>query len=980
MRTLRNRPPRPATRTRQLTHNAFLCVLLALFAIPLPVTAEDDADFFEKKVRPILAERCEACHSAAKGKSSGGLSLDTLDGWQKGGENGSPVIPGKPQESLLIKAVLYADEALQMPPKNKGGKLTDLEIASLVEWVQRGAPDTRTARRIGGMTPEEARTWWSFQPVRAVTPPAVQAIAWPQNDLDRFVLAELEKRNLTPALPADRRTLLRRTTFDLTGLPPTPDQVAAFIDDTSSEAYRKVVDGLLDSPAYGQRWARHWLDVARYADFYDANPQTRTASCEITEAWRYRDWVVDSLNGDLPFNQFIVHQIAGDLLPNPNGDDVYPAGLIATTFLTNGVWDRGDADKEKIVSDMADDNIDVIGKAFLGLTLGCARCHDHKFDPISTEDYYALAGMFYSSHILKELGTKGGEYTMNRTPLLTTAALAQRAEQEQKLAATIAKLDEIESRQRYQDLVEGGQALVPTEFHSQAGAVAAIAADGSILVSGTLAKDTYTVSAAAPDSVDIRVVRLEVLSDASLPSKGPGRSGDGNFVISRLTAAFTPAGSSEAPTPIKLVAAKADFEQAGFVIASALDDKLDNGWAVHPSTGRDHVGTFELAPDVKIPAGARLTFTIDQQHTAAHTLGKFRFSVTSALVPAAPVNAAERAELVAARDQLQKTLAVPIPVAMAMREGGTAGGLFPGIQDVPIHIRGSYARLGPVVVRRLPKFFLGEVQPPIPSGSGRREMADWVASKDNPLTARVIVNRVWQWHFGEGIVRTPSNFGKLGTAPTHPELLDWLATKFVEDGWSLKKLHRRIMLSATYQQASTVPRDRIEQDPENRWLGRFAARRLDAEAIRDAVLFVADKLDQSPGGPAGDDLTIARRTLYVQTARWDRGGYATLFDAANPDASAEKRVVSTVAPQALLMLNNEYILTQARHLAERLARDVPADDSARVARAYQLLFGRSPTAEELEISRQIVGTPASSTGWADLAHVLLCSNEFVYLD
>jgi mono/diheme cytochrome c family protein len=971
----------PSRKSRISLHVLSLSVaLLVLLCFPMRAVAEDDADFFEKKVRPIFSERCESCHSTAKGKSSGGLALDTLDGWQKGGDSGSPVVPGKPDQSLLIQAVQYAEGGPQMPPKANGGKLSDTEIASLVEWVRRGAPDTRTAKRIGGMTPDEARLWWSFQPVRAVVSPVVKAVDWPQNDLDRFVLAKLEERKLPPAPPSDRRMLLRRATFDLTGLPPTPDEVQAYLSDPSPDAFSKVIERLLNSPAYGQRWARHWLDVARYADFYDANPKTRTASCEITEAWRYRDWVVDSFNGDLPFDQFIMHQIAGDLLRNPNGEDVYPAGLVATTFLTNGVWDRGDADKEKIVSDMADDNIDVIGKAFMGLTLGCARCHDHKFDPISTEDYYALAGIFYSSHILKELGAKGAEYTMNRLPLLSQAALAKRGEQEKQLALVTAKLDEIDSRQRYQELVAGGQALVPTEFKSAAGATGTIAPDGSILVNGTLAKDTYTVKAVAPEGIETRIVRLEVLSDPSLPAKGPGRAGDGNFVISRLSATFAPPGNADAPAEIKFVAAKADFEQSGFPIASTLNAPTEKGWAIHPAAGKDHVATFVIALDVKIPAGSVLTFKIDQQHSDSHALGKFRFSVTNALQTSSPQNVPERQELIATRDQLQKELAVPIPVAMAMQDGGMPGGLFPGIQDVPIHIRGSYARLGPVVPRRFPKFFAGDAQPPIKTGSGRRELAAWVASKENPLAARVIVNRVWQWHFGEGVVRTPSNFGKLGELPTHPELLDWLAASFIEDGWSLKKLHRRIMLSATYQQSSKVPHERIDQDPENRWLGRFSARRLEAESIRDALLFVSGQLDPVPGGPAGDDLTIARRTLYVQTARWDRGGYAMLFDAANPDASAEKRVVSTVAPQALLLLNNEYVQTQARHLAERLAKDVPHDDTARIQRAYQLLFGRPPSNEELDISRQVVGTPGTSAGWVDLAHVLLCTNEFVYLD
>ena len=778
------------------------CVLMVITNLalrfpcfPCTANADDGVEFFEKRIRPLLVERCEACHSGAKDKTLGGLALDTREGWRKGGDSGSPIVPGKPGESLLIRAVKYDEDGPQMPPEEKGGKLTDVEIAALTEWVRRGAPDPRVAEaRIGGMTTDEARRWWSFQPIRAVKPPAVKDHAWPNNGIDHFVLATLEERGLAHAADAERRTLIRRATFDLTGLPPTPRHVDAFLKDESPQAFEKVVSRLLDSPAYGQRWGRHWLDVARYADYYDANPKTRSASCETTQAWRYRDWVVDALNDDLPFDQFIVHQIAGDLLPSPTGEEVYPAGLIATTFLSNGVWDRGDADKEKIVSDMADDNIDTIGKAFLGLTLGCARCHNHKFDPISTEDYYALAGMFYSSHILKELGAKGGEYTMNRVPLVPAAVVAKRNEQLKKIG-----------------------------------------------------------------EVDARLASL------------------------------------------------------------------------------------------------------DKQ------------------TPKAPVDDPQRVSLVVRRDELRRELLPEPPLAMAVQEGGTPGGLFPNIQDVPIHIRGSYNRLGALVPRRLPRFFVGEEQRPITSGSGRRRLARWAASKDNPLTARVIVNRVWQWHFGAGLVRTPSNFGKLGESPTHPELLDWLATKFVEDGWSLKKLHRRMMLSATYRQSGRVPRERVEQDPENRLLGRFAPRRLEAEAIRDAMAFVSGWLDPMAGGPAGDDFTIRRRSLYVQTARWNRSSYAVLFDAANPDTSTAKRTTSTIAPQALLLLNHPFARDQAGHLAERLAHDVPEDETARVDRAYRLLFARPATAEEIDIARKVISA-GGATGWVDWAHVLLCSNEFVYVD
>jgi hypothetical protein len=685
-----------------------------------------------------------------------------------------------------------------MPPKQK---LSPAEVAALEQWVAAGAPwpssPARSKTTDGFESTSAQRRWWAFQPVRSEPPPA-RSGPWPvENAIDQFLQEAWPSNGVAPASPADRRTWIRRATFDLTGLPPTPGEIDSFLADDSPLAFARVVDRLLASPAYGQRWARHWLDVARYADYYDANPTTRTASCELTEAWRYRDWVVDSLNGDLPFDQFIVHQIAGDLLPAPDGAEVYPAGLIATTFLSNGVWDRGDADKEKIVSDMVDDQIDTVGKAFLGLTLGCARCHDHKFDPISQQDYYALAGIFYSTHLLKDLGAKGDEYVMNRVPLVPKAQVEARAKQARSIA-------EIEAR--------------------------------------------------------LAAVEKEPRSESSTRKK---------------------------------------------------------------------------------------------------------------------------AQLVSERELLRRALPPEPPLAMAVQEGGTPGGLFPGIQDVPVHIRGSYVRLGSVVPRRLPRFFSGHDKPPIRTGSGRRELARWVASAANPLTARVIVNRVWQWHFGEGIVRTPSNFGLLSEPPSHPKLLDWLGARFIADGWSLKKLHRRIMLSAAYRRSSVVGRGDLARDPENRWLARFSPRRLDAEEVRDAMLRVSGRLDPTPGGPAADDIDTPRRSLYVQTARWDRSSFAMLFDAANPDASTEKRIPSTVAPQALLFLNHPFVLAQAAHLSGRLKRECPGGEDARIERAYRLVFGRPALPAEVEVCRRFLarsGRANTAAAWQGLAHVLLCSNEFLYVD
>ncbi len=770
----------------------WLLLFLAAFTSAGRCASTEELEFFEKNIRPLFVENCYKCHSAQSEKLKGGLRLDTREGLLKGGDSGPAIVPGDPEKSRLIKAVRYGDKNLQMPPKDK--KLSEGQVASLVAWVKMGAPDPRVTDAPATETiADKAKTWWAFHPVRKPEPRG-----GPDHAIDAFIDDQLEAVGVEKAPPADRRSLLRRATFDLTGLPPTPAEMASFLADNSPGAFARVVDRLLSSAAYGQCWARHWLDVARYADYHDPDAKARTASCEPLEAWRYRDWVVESFNRDLRFDQFIVHQIAGDLLPSPTGEPIYSDGLIATAFLANGAWDRGDADKEKMVSDMVDDQIDTVGKAFLGLTLGCARCHDHKFDPVSNEDYYGLAGIFYSTHFMESLGAKGGEITLKRVPLVPRDVAAKR--------------------------------------------------DGQML-------------------------QLEAI-------KG------------------------------KL---------------AALD---------------------KLSPPVA-------------------------------------TNHPERLILIKERDALQSESAPAYPVAMTVQEGGMPGGLFPNIQDVPIHIRGSYTKLGSVVPRRLPTFFAGQSQQPLTNGSGRRELAAWIASKENPLTARVIVNRVWQWHFGEGLVRTANNFGLRSEPPTHPALLDWLAAQFVEDGWSLKALHRRIMLSSAYQRSSATPRSQFAKDPENRWLGRFSAHRLEAEAIRDAMIFVSGRLDLAGGGPAGADLGALRRSLYIQTARWDRSNFATLFDAANPDASVEKRTVSTVAPQALLLLNNEFVLTQAQELARRLIREGPTDESARIDWAYQLLYGRLARSEERAISRQLLaksGEPEAESAWSGLAQVLLCANEFIYVD
>jgi hypothetical protein len=789
---------------RRIRSTLGLGVLLLAGVCIAPVTFAGDDDlaaseFFEKSIRPILAEKCQKCHGGDKPK--GGLSLAGRESLVKGGDSGPAAVSGKPRESLIIEAVEQRGE-LRMPPK---GKLSRGEIDHLVRWVELGLPWPEAhAPAPAGAAPkhQDSGPWWSFRPVRALSPPAVQDAAWPRTEIDRFILAELEKQGMAPSPPADRRTLIRRATFDLTGLPPTPEEVEAFLADRSPDAFARVIDRLLASPAYGERWARHWLDVVRYTDYFypEPNAHPRAALFELFEAWRYRDWVVGAFNRDLPYDRFVEHQVAGDLLPSPDGGPIYPDGIVATGLLALSVFDNGDADKLKIVGDIVDDEIDVVGKAFLGLTLACARCHDHKFDPIPTADYYGLAGIFHSTRILAEVGGIGDHTVALRVPLVPKSYLERRERQSKQL--------------------EGLEALGK---------------------------------------------HLETL-------KGRGA------ILARFAT-----------------------------------------WAESKRT--------------------------------------------------------------ILRDVIQRTLLPEPPRALAAQDGGTPGGLFPGIQDVPLHVRGNYTRLGPVVPRHLPGIF-GESPMPITRGSGRLELARWVARCDNPLTARVLVNRVWQHHFGAGIVRTPSNFGKLGDPPSHPELLDWLADRFIRDGWSIKRLHRRILLSAAYQQSSAASPEQLALDPDNRWIGRMIPRRLEAEAIRDAMLLVAGRLDRMRGGPAGADLDQPRRSLYIQTVRQDRGNFSTLFDAANPEQSVESRSVSTVAPQALFLVNSTFVQATARALAKRLVAQGP-DDATRIDRVYRWLYGRPPRPEEVAIGRSFLSHAATrgrDEAWFDYAHVLLCSNEFFYVD
>ncbi|MDQ3439751.1 MAG: PSD1 and planctomycete cytochrome C domain-containing protein, partial [Planctomycetota bacterium] len=1100
-------------------------------------------EFFENKIRPLLAAHCYACHSEAKKKSKGGLLLDTRGGMLKGGDNGPALIARDVSKSLLLKAVHYKDEELQMPPD---GKLSAEQIADLEAWVKMGAPDPResapsaVANTASMIDLKEGRRWWAYQPPKSHPLPAVKDATWAKQPIDRFILAKLEEKGLNPSPAADRRTLIRRAYFDLIGLPPPKDEVEAFVADAAPDAYAKLIDKLLASPLYGQRWARHWLDVVRYTDSFDSRVVGGPNDCAF--AWRYRDWVVDSFNRDLPYDRFVQEQVAGDLIPSIDGKPFNKDGIIATGVYMIGEWGGGDADKDKLISDIVDDQVDLTGRAFMGLTVACARCHDHKFDPISTKDYYGLAGIYYSSRILSDYGPKGGSPVNVRAPLMSEGELAQRKADEARVAQLTTELESALDAQYTQlasamlpqadkyltaaweyEHYKGGAARPSiAEFARQRGLRGyelsqwtkfiaapqldlltqrvpgpnglagihgwrnAVNADAPVVLINTLpqAIDTVPTLTLAGRSVNLHPsptagVAVTWKSPINGRVRITGRVTDGHAVCGDGIAWSLSSTRGQSPGEIAsgtianggmqalaegtggLNLASVDIvagEMIQLAILAKVEYTCDTTGVDLQIVELDAPGrTWDLTKDATAPGrasnplpdsyGNATTWNfhdLAMQSGAAFASGSpmSRFTVAmgaspdgTALTAAAgdvaqalvaidaearkmraegkdpaslatpeaafhqlltaprgafwsparaddvnldlPVRdqlAAKRAETKGLRDKVSE----PIPVAQAVQEGGTPKSLFPGIQDVPVHIRGRYDKLGDVVPRRFPQVIAGETQPPINQGSGRLELAKWLASPEHPLTARVMVNRIWQHHFGDGIVRTPNNFGKLGTPPTHPELLDQLAVEFVKGGWSIKAMHRMMMLSATYQQSSETSEQTFRTDPDNLLLGRINRRKLDAESLRDAMLDVAGKLDTSAGGVAINDLNTPRRSLYVMTIRSDRADYRSLFDAADASAIVEKRIDSTVAPQALFLMNHPFVLDRARQLAERVAKEGGGDDAAKVDWLYRTLFARQPDAQELEVGKSLVAS--DSAGWQPYCHVLLCANEFMYVD
>ena len=898
-------------------------------------------EFFEKQVRPILASRCYDCHSAAK-KIKGGLALDTREATLKGGEAGVVLVPGAPDKSKLIEAIRYKNQDLQMPPKSA---MPEAEVRALEEWVKMGAPDPREGKA-GAVVAKtgrvidinEGRKFWSYSPIAA---PEVPKVASPaaviRNPIDAFVQTKLAEKGLAPAEPADKPTLIRRATFDLIGLPPTPAEVDAFVKDTAPDAFDRVIERLLSTQQYGERWARHWLDVARYAD---SNGMDENVA--LGNAWRYRDYVTQAFNDNKPYDRFIIEQIAGDLLPASEVNTREEA-LTATGFLSMGAKVLAEPDVRKLEMDVIDEQIDVMGKAFLASTLGCCRCHDHKFDPILQADYYALAAIFRSTKSLGDdrLGALKFWYEHS---LATPAQIEAKAKYEKAVAAKRAEVSSFTAKAR---------ADIKAELQGHAADYLAAAAELSMDADFSEVERIAGQHGLRPRY--LLTCRQYLARHPEHPFFSTWRqlssAGKANEIRDRYARLFTDTAAaikaSKAADPKATEPAEASLKEA----YTALNDIA--GFLAVPDKDAD---AFEPAIVAKIEA--------------------------------------MNSDLMVLEDK------IPDPPAIMGVADGTV------TKTLPIHIRGSYLTLGKDVERGFPEVMRTSLTKPVlpTKQSGRLELARWLASSENPLTARVMVNRLWRWHFGQGIVATTDNFGLLGDKPSNPALLDWLSRKFMENGWSIKDMHRLIMKSATYQQSSTARYSMADGhsdprlvDPENRLFWRSNIQRLEAEEVRDALLSVSGWLSPQVGGKTiplrnkefvfnhtSKDHTsyeTPRRALYLPIIRNHLYDMLEQFDFPDPTMPTGSRNATVIAPQALIMMNSPVAMESSERLVRKL--ESIASEEQRMKQVYLLLYGRAADEKELHHSfaflHQLSATETPARAWALLCQSLMAANEFMYL-
>ncbi len=839
--------------------------------------AADSLTLFETKIRPVLAAQCYGCHSAKAPKLQGGLLLDSQAGMKRGGNSGPAIEPGNPEKSLLIHALHYQDKELQMPP---GKALPKEVVADFEDWVRSGAP--MPADGLAAKPADARRQFWSFQKPKDHAAPPVKLASWPRNEIDAFILAKLEEKSMAPSAPADKRTLIRRAYYDLTGLPPTAEETDAFVADQSPDAYPRLIDRLLASPHYGERWGRYWLDVARYSD-------ARNVGERFAYSYTYRDWVIDAFNRDLPYDAFLTQQLAADRI---QGND--PKNLAALGYLSLG------REFPKTFPETVDDRIDVVARGMQGLTVACARCHDHKYDPIPTKDYYSFYSIFSNIHEPDDLPLLGARQPDSSVDKLYGERLARiRNTDTEYRKQRSAILNDFFKTQiaEYLVAVRDSAKMRPTEVED-------LIKERQL---NLYLLDRWRAYLHQPENQSVFGLwnAASAIPDAAFAAKWPEV-----LTAQKNTNPLIVAQFHSTPANIKDLA----------VNYATLLAKYDSPSRL-PDPNQEALRRSLRGPDapVNVPVG-----DFDQVMTEGDRNNTINFK-----------NRYDTMRAMYAYDG-------GMPRAMAVED-------VPKPQTAHVFVRGNPNNWGP----ETPAHFLSCLSTGEPEnfkdGSGRLDLAQAIANKDNPLTARVIVNRVWMYHFGNGIVRTPSDFGLRGDAPTHPELLDHLAVDFIQSGWSLKKLHRKIMLSATYLQSSEGSADAKKLDPENQWLGRMNRRRLDIESLRDSVLAVSGQLQGNIGGVPFALMatpTVPRRTLYGYIERGRIPGMLSAFDFASPDQHAPIRYTTTVPQQALFLINSSFMAEQAKHLVER--PDVTREEVAakRVQRLYRLVFGREATQAE----------------------------------
>ena len=928
---------------------------------------------FNRDVRPILSESCFACHGPDNAKRKAELRLDKKEGVFAASKSGAvPVVPGKPEESELVERITTTEPLAQMPPPDSGRSLTKKQVETLARWVKEGA---------------DWKGHWSYIKPSRPAVPEVGSNSVVRNSIDQFVLATLNEKGLKPSPEADRATLIRRLSLDLNGLPPTPAEVEAFVNDKAPDAYEKLVDRLMQAPQFGERLAGHWLDLTRYADttgYHGDNHRDITL---------FRDYVIDAFNQNKPFNQFTIEQLAGDLLPNPTDAQKIASGYNHLLMTTQ----EGGAQAKEYLAKYAADRVRNASVVWMGATLGCAECHDHKYDPFTTQDFYRFASFFAD---LKEIAVGAQEQV--KIPNAEQAAKLKTIETEIARLQSVLDTDTPALAKDQADWEAGSasktpewRTLKPLAVKSEAGATLTIQEDGSVLASGTNPdKDTYLVTF-KNGRKSISAIRLEVLPDGALPNLGPGRASNGNFVLNEF-------GVSAKDMPIAWKQVTATFSQPGFPVANIADGKLDTGWAVMGEAGRVNLAVLETKNDVgcdcefcaEVEFTAKLVFNHGQQHT----LGRFKISGTDSSRPITanglptPIRAiletkadartdAQKRELSAFHRSISPSLqATRDALALARKAKTDLEAAMPATlisqsttpRMMRVLPRGNWLDdSGAEVAPAIPAFLASTEKPATDKRLTRLDLAEWIVSKDNPLTARVFVNRIWALAFGQGIVATPDDLGSQGTWPTHPDLLDHLAVSFVDSGWDVKALIKTIVTSGAYRQSSIAPEPLRQADPYNHWLARQGRFRIDAELIRDQALAVSGLLVARVGGPNAKPYQPAgywshlnfpkreyqpdhgeglyRRGLYTYWCRTFLHPSLLAFDAPTREECTVKRNRSNTPVQALVLLNDPIYVEAARALAERVLREGGKDNAVRIDWMYRTVLARGPRPAERDV-------------------------------